>query len=89
MVLCVSELATNALRYGVPRGRAYRLRLLNFGCCVRVELHDSGPGLSRISAGPPGNGLLLVAGVADGWGVLPRRPGKVVWAEFGPGGCRY
>ncbi|MFF5704668.1 ATP-binding protein [Streptomyces sp. NPDC012794] len=87
VVLCVSELATNALRYGVPRGRSYRLRLLNFGCCVRVEVHDSGPGLSRIEGGPPGRGLLLVAGVADAWGVLPRRPGKVVWAEFSPGGC--
>ncbi|MCX5377732.1 ATP-binding protein [Streptomyces sp. NBC_00091] len=87
IVLCVSELATNALRYGVPRGRSYRLRLLNFGCCVRVEVHDSGPGLSRIAGGPPGAGLTLVAGVSDTWGVLPRRPGKVVWAEFSPGGC--
>ncbi|MFH7599471.1 ATP-binding protein [Streptomyces racemochromogenes] len=79
LVLCVSELATNALRYGVPRGRSYRLRLLNFGCCLRVEVHDSGPGRSRIT---PGTGLRIVEAVSDLWGVLPRSPGKVVWAEF-------
>ncbi|MDK9501128.1 ATP-binding protein [Streptomyces katrae] len=82
IVLCVSELATNALRHGVPRGRAYRLRLLNFGCCLRVEVHDSGPGRSRILGRPHGNGLRIVEGVSDLWGVLPRSPGKVVWAEF-------
>ncbi|AZM93146.1 ATP-binding protein [Streptomyces sp. W1SF4] len=82
IVLCVSELATNALRHGVPRGRAYRLRLLNFSCCVRIEVHDSGPGRSRILGRPHGNGLLIVECVSDEWGVLPRRPGKVVWAEF-------
>ncbi|WP_306463737.1 ATP-binding protein [Streptomyces sp. WAC07061] len=87
IVLCVSELATNALRHGVPRGRTYRLRLLNFGCCLRVEVQDSGPGRSRILGRPHGNGLRIVEGVSDLWGVLPRSPGKVVWAEFRSGGC--
>lgn len=82
--LCVSELATNALRHGVPRGRGYLLRLLAFGGTVRVEVHDSGPGLSRITERPPGRGLLIVAGLADDWGALPRSPGKVVWCEFRP-----
>ncbi|MEV7543779.1 ATP-binding protein [Streptomyces sp. NPDC089915] len=87
VVLCVSELATNALRYGVPRGRSYRVRLLNFGCCLRVEVHDSGPGRSRIMGRPPGTGLRIVGAVSDLWGVLPRSPGKVVWAEFRSGDC--
>ncbi|MET9604578.1 ATP-binding protein [Streptomyces sp. NPDC006512] len=82
VLLCVSELATNALRYGVPRGRGYLLRLLVFGGTVRAEVHDSGPGLARMTDGPPGRGLTLVAALADGWGVLPRSPGKVVWCEF-------
>ncbi|MFF2197413.1 ATP-binding protein [Streptomyces sp. NPDC058157] len=82
LVLCVSELAANALRYGVPRGRSYRVRLLNFGCCLRVEVHDSGPGRSRILGRPLGTGLRIVEAVSDEWGVLPRSPGKVVWAEF-------
>ncbi|GAA0325747.1 ATP-binding protein [Streptomyces polychromogenes] len=85
VVLCVSELAANALRYGVPRGRSYRVRLLNFGCCLRVEVHDSGPGRSRIT---PGTGLRIVEAVSDLWGVLPRSPGKVVWAEFRSDACR-
>ncbi|MEW1640005.1 ATP-binding protein [Streptomyces sp. NPDC093801] len=87
VVLCVSELATNALRYGVPRGRSYRVRLLNFDCCLRVEVHDSGPGRSRMLGRPPGNGLRIVEAVSDQWGVLPRSPGKVVWAEFRSAGC--
>ncbi|MGW6708892.1 ATP-binding protein [Streptomyces sp. NPDC054956] len=83
VLLCVSELATNALRYGVPRGRGYLVRLLAFDATVRVEVHDSGPGLSRMTEGPPaGWGLRLVDGLADAWGVLPRAPGKVVWCEF-------
>lgn len=82
VVLCVSELAANALRYGVPLGRWYRVRLLNFGCCLRVEVHDSGPGRSRMLGRAPGNGLRIVEAVSDVWGVLPRSPGKVVWAEF-------
>lgn len=81
MLLCVSELATNALRHGVPRGRGYLLRLIGTDSAVRIEVHDSGPGLSRISGGPPGRGLTLVEAVADDWGVLPRSPGKVVWCE--------
>ncbi|MET9853950.1 ATP-binding protein [Streptomyces sp. NPDC006450] len=87
VLLCVSELATNALRYGVPRGRGYLLRLLTYDGTVRVEVHDSGPGLSRIRERAPGWGLLLVDGLADAWGVLPRAPGKVVWCEFRGLGC--
>ncbi|MFJ6798977.1 ATP-binding protein [Streptomyces sp. NPDC091268] len=87
MLLCVSELATNALLHGVPPGRGYLLRLLTFDATVRIEVHDSGPGGPRVGgrpgAGcPTGRGLLIVAALADDWGVLPRRPGKVVWCEF-------
>ncbi|MCJ0874169.1 ATP-binding protein [Streptomyces sp. AP-93] len=87
VLLCVSELATNALRYGVPRGRGYLLRLLTYDGTVRVEVHDSGPGMSRIEERTAGRGLLLVGALADAWGVLPRAPGKVVWCEFRGLGC--
>lgn len=87
VLLCVSELTTNALRYGVPRGRGYLLRLLAFDATVRVEVHDSGPGLSRMVEHPPGRGLTIVEALADAWGVLPRAPGKVVWCEFRGPGC--
>lgn len=89
VLLCVSELATNALLHGVPPGRGYRLRMLRYEGTVRVEVHDSGGGRPRIAGRQPGaeggRGLLLVAAVADRWGTVPRVPGKVVWCEFAVG----
>lgn len=83
MLLCVSELATNALRYGVPPGRGYLLRLFGFeDATIRIEVHDGGPGVTRIRDRPHGQGLTLVTALADEWGVLARTPGKVVWCEF-------
>ncbi|MET9425158.1 ATP-binding protein [Streptomyces sp. NPDC006540] len=85
ITLCVSELATNALVHGVPPGRGYLLRLrLSEDGTLRVEVHDSGggrPGV-RIPDGESGRGLLLVAALADTWGVGRRDPGKVVWCAF-------
>ncbi|MFD9380557.1 ATP-binding protein [Streptomyces sp. NPDC059999] len=86
LLLCVSELATNALLHGVPPGRGYRLRLLRFEGAVRIEVHDSGGGRPRIEDRDVrvegGRGLLLVAALADRWGVVPCVPGKVVWCEY-------
>ncbi|MEZ3179089.1 ATP-binding protein [Streptomyces pimonensis] len=85
VLLCVSELATNALLHGVPPGRGFLLRLLPYADGVRVEVHDSGGGVPAVPKGEPdegGRGLLLVAGLADTWGVGERAPGKVVWCEF-------
>ncbi|MDJ0385678.1 ATP-binding protein [Streptomyces sp. G-G2] len=89
VLLCVSELATNAVLRGAPPGRGYRLRLLRFGDLVRVEVHDSGGGRpcvqNRDLGAEGGRGLLLVAALADRWGVGVRVPGKVVWCEFALG----
>ncbi|MCT7355963.1 ATP-binding protein [Streptomyces sp. 15-116A] len=94
VLLCVSELATNALLHGVPPGRGFLLRLLAYGGHgsddggVRVEVHDSGGGVPAVSedaaggTGEGGRGLLLVEQVADKWGVGERNPGKTVWCEF-------
>jgi anti-sigma regulatory factor (Ser/Thr protein kinase) len=90
MSLCVSELATNALLHGVPPGRGFLLRLRYDGDAVRIEVHDSGPGLPLTveqaddadDADEGGRGLLLVAALTDKWGVCERALGKVVWAEF-------
>ncbi|MEV5984857.1 ATP-binding protein [Streptomyces sp. NPDC052051] len=89
VLLCVSELATNALVHGVPPGRGFLLRLLpQDGGGLRVELHDSGDGVpavpQRVTEEPHegGRGLFLVAELADKWGVGERSPGKVVWCEF-------
>ncbi|AJP04445.1 hypothetical protein TU94_26255 [Streptomyces cyaneogriseus subsp. noncyanogenus] len=92
IVLCVSELATNALVHGVPPGRGFLLRLLPYaggdGRGVRVEVHDSGDGVPAIpqaevrEPAEGGRGLLLVSELADKWGVGERNPGKIVWCEF-------
>jgi serine/threonine-protein kinase RsbW len=86
ILLCVSELATNALLHGVPPGRGFQLVLLLDGS-LRVEVHDSGGGHPCVpEAGATeesGRGLLMVEAVADKWGVGDRDPGKVVWCEFG------
>lgn len=89
VLLCVSELATNALVHGVPPGRHFRvfLRRGGRGDALRVEVHDSGGGIPRVvdDADEGGRGLLLVAALSDTWGVRERDPGKVVWCEFGEG----
>ncbi|MDF9815861.1 ATP-binding protein [Streptomyces sp. SPB162] len=94
VLLCVSELATNALLHGVPPGRGFRLQLTldADGGTLRVEVHDSGGGDVRAAASRPqagddegGRGLLLVAELADAWGVGRRDPGKVVWCAFATG----
>ncbi|MFI0714203.1 ATP-binding protein [Streptomyces inhibens] len=89
VLLCVSELATNALLHGVPPGRGYRLWLsLEEDGMVRVEVHDSGDGEPRVPVpydeveGEAGRGLLLVSALADAWGVGERVPGKAVWCAF-------
>ncbi|MEV0634367.1 ATP-binding protein [Streptomyces sp. NPDC050619] len=89
IVLCVSELATNALVHGVPPGRGFLLRLLPLPCGgVRVEVHDSGDGDPAVPQtrarewDEGGRGLLLVSELADKWGVGERDPGKFVWCEF-------
>ncbi|MFJ8669291.1 ATP-binding protein [Streptomyces sp. NPDC093600] len=88
VLLCVSELATNALLHGVPPGRGYRLHLYlerpGPAHVLRVELHDSGDGTPalREPTGESGRGLLLVDALADRWGVGERDPGKIVWCEF-------
>ncbi|PBC85221.1 MULTISPECIES: ATP-binding protein [unclassified Streptomyces] len=93
VLLCVSELATNALLHGVPPGRGYRLCLsLDESGLLRVEVHDSGAGEPRLPVSLPcdggegecesGRGLLLVSALADAWGIGERVPGKIVWCEF-------
>ncbi|MFK4099169.1 ATP-binding protein [Streptomyces sp. NPDC019531] len=87
VLLCVSELATNALLHGVPPNRCFRLDLdLTTDGVLHVEVHDSGPGEIRTPDTTPesehGRGLLLVAALADDWGVRERDPGKVVWCDF-------
>jgi anti-sigma regulatory factor (Ser/Thr protein kinase) len=90
VLLCVSEMTTNALVHGVPLGRGFRVMLwLEHDGLLRIEVHDSGEGIPRLDRpdgdAESGRGLLLVEMLSDKWGVGERSPGKVVWAEFA--GC--
>ncbi|MCX5237874.1 ATP-binding protein [Streptomyces prunicolor] len=93
VLLCVSELATNAILHGVPPGRGLALRLcVHLDGILRVEVHDSGTGELRDVRSryrdlhaEDGRGLMLVSMLADKWGVGERAPGKVVWCEFAVG----
>ncbi|MEU3738386.1 ATP-binding protein [Streptomyces sp. NPDC032198] len=86
--LCVSELATNALLHGVPKGRAFEVSFLisTDEAELRVEVRDSGDG--RLVATAPtgdactGRGLHLVRELADDFGVIEHVVGKTVWLTF-------
>ncbi|GGQ01967.1 ATP-binding protein [Streptomyces roseolilacinus] len=93
VTLFAAELTANAVRHGHVPGRDFAVRLLAAGVVVRVEVADTRterrPSPERPCPPRPddesGRGLLLVAELADRWGVAPRTgaPGKNVWAEVG------
>ncbi|MFJ9668179.1 ATP-binding protein [Streptomyces sp. NPDC101219] len=83
VLICVSELATNALLHGVPPGRQFSLTLVGDGPLLRIEVRDSGSGLPEVAEAAAdacrGRGLSIVTAVADGFGVTVHEPGKTVW----------
>ncbi|WP_258053893.1 ATP-binding protein [Streptomyces sp. Ru72] len=88
VTLIASELAANAVRHGHVPGRDFHVRLTETPEVVRLEVCDTRT--ERLPASRPpqdpandesGRGLLLVEALADLWGVVPRNPGKGVWAE--------
>ncbi|WP_190136330.1 ATP-binding protein [Streptomyces longispororuber] len=88
----VAELAANAATHGRVPGRSFELRLLVAGGVLRIEAADTRgedvpPETVRLP--PPdaesGRGLVLVAALAQAWGVAGRDVGKTVWAELALG----
>ena len=82
--LLVSELVTNAVRHA--EGEAVRLVVTLKGGILRIEVHDPGRGFELKP--PPtdplrasGWGLVLVAELADRWGV-DHHPRTRVWFEM-------
>ncbi|MFD9507250.1 SpoIIE family protein phosphatase [Streptomyces mirabilis] len=81
--LVVSELVTNAIRYGEP---PIRLRLIHDAETLICEVSDSShtaPHLRRAKIyDEGGRGLLLVAQLTQRWGSRHTADGKTIWAEL-------
>ncbi|MFJ9817578.1 SpoIIE family protein phosphatase [Streptomyces sp. NPDC101151] len=82
--LVVSELVTNAIRYG---SHPIRLRLIHETATLIVEVSDTShtaPHLRRAKIfDEGGRGLLLVAQLTQRWGSRHTAEGKTIWAELG------
>ncbi|WP_251092162.1 SpoIIE family protein phosphatase [Streptomyces sp. Caat 7-52] len=82
--LTVSELVTNAIRYG--SGPDLKLRLIWKDAGVICEVSDAANTSPRLrharTTDEGGRGLFLVAQLAHRWGTRFRREGKTVWAEL-------
>ncbi|MEU5146753.1 ATP-binding protein [Streptomyces yangpuensis] len=84
----VAELTANAVLHGRVQGRDFRLALSLSPApqTLRIEVTDARrdrmPVLPQPVGGETGRGLLIVAALADRWGVVPYPPsGKTLWAE--------
>ena len=81
--LVVSELVTNAIRYGEP---PIRLRLIHDAATLICEVSDSShtaPHLRRAKTfDEGGRGLLLVAQLTQRWGSRHTEDGKTIWSEL-------
>ncbi|MFE9044695.1 SpoIIE family protein phosphatase [Streptomyces sp. NPDC007818] len=79
--LVVSELVTNAIRYGKSPIQL-RLILQSTLTCEVSDASSTAPHLRRARMyDEGGRGLLLVAQCAERWGTRHGREGKVIWAE--------
>jgi serine phosphatase RsbU (regulator of sigma subunit)/anti-sigma regulatory factor (Ser/Thr protein kinase) len=81
--LLVTELATNALRYGKA---PFELQVLLLDDVVTFAVTDADPPLPRFRRSSyddeGGRGLQLVATLASRWGARATTTGKVVWCEL-------
>jgi anti-sigma regulatory factor (Ser/Thr protein kinase) len=82
VLLLVSELVTNAVRYATG---PVTVRLIRTGHGLLCEVGDTGNGRPRLGLGAllddGGRGLHIVHRLTTRWGVRWTDTGKVVWAE--------
>jgi signal transduction histidine kinase len=83
VLLCISELVTNALQASCDTAT---LGLAITSGRVRVVVTDNGQGWPTPQqpgpSDPSGRGLLIISAIADRWGVEPAHASKTVWAEL-------
>ncbi|MEU6776048.1 SpoIIE family protein phosphatase [Streptomyces sp. NPDC046759] len=81
--LVVSELVTNAIRYGA---HPIRLRLIHDATTLICEVSDTNPTAPHLRRAKTfdegGRGLLLVAQLTQRWGSRHTPDGKTIWAEL-------
>jgi serine/threonine-protein kinase RsbW len=86
VILCVSELAANAVMHSVSRrpGGTFAVRIQSFpGAYIRIEVDDDGgPWLAPAPDPGSGRGLDIIGVLAAEWGVATRPAGRTVWARF-------
>ena len=83
LLLCVSEVVTNAVRHAGP---PHSLRLSQAGDTLRVEVADAEQQAPILNQQDPlatsGRGLRILDQLATRWGSEPTEDGKAVWFEF-------
>ena len=83
LLLCVSEVVTNAVRH---TGSPQYLRLSRAGDTLRVEVADGEKQPPVLNQQDPlatsGRGLRILDQLATRWGSEPTEDGKAVWFEF-------
>ena len=79
--LIVSELVTNAIRYGNPPLWLRIIKDLTISC----EVHDGSPVMPHLrhpgTLDEFGRGLLIVGRLVQAWGTRRTPDGKIVWTE--------
>ena len=79
--LIVSELVTNALRYGSP---PIELRLIH-DRTLTCEVRDAGSAAPHLrhagTVDEGGRGLFITSQLAQTWGTRYTAPGKTIWTE--------
>ncbi|MFE9388546.1 SpoIIE family protein phosphatase [Streptomyces sp. NPDC006784] len=80
--LIVSELVTNAIRYGTPPIRLRLLQDRNSVICEVADGSSTSPHLRRAAiTDEGGRGLYLIARFARRWGTRYTGRGKIIWTE--------
>lgn len=83
VLLCISELVTNALQASCDYAT---IDLAIHDGRIRIVVTDNGQGWPTPQrpgpADPHGRGLMIIAAIAERWGVESLAASKTVWAEL-------